>query len=254
MTSISIDANPVFKEKLLELGFVKKKGEFRREVGGVLQSLYFTYRNQGGSSTRYYTFNYGISFSAVECVMEKLGVNTYGAGNSLHLKDQVRKRLGLPRNNSFIEWKIATSDSEKQLYKQINNILKVLKEIFIPLMGRFSDMEQFVDAESTGEINDYLAYDFKWPPVIYRLLGKEDKAQEYIEKRIRHLYDTLMPDVTEWVVTKDYYEMTIHCNSDASLKSYLQFAQKFNETKDDDSIWRARYEGRYPFSLEYRIL
>ena len=64
MTNINIDTNPVFKEKLLELGFVKKKGEFRREVGGVLQSLYFTYRNQGGSSTRYYTFNYGISFSA----------------------------------------------------------------------------------------------------------------------------------------------------------------------------------------------
>lgn len=249
MTNINIDTNPVFKEKLLELGFVKKKGLFLREVDGVLQSLYFTYRNQGGRSIRYYTFTYGISFSAVECVMERLGVRTFAAGFSLYFRDQIRKRLGLPRDGGFLEWKVTTSDSEKQLYKQMNSIVKTIKKIIIPIMDHYSDMKQFVDSESSGEINDYLVYDYKWPPVLYRLLGKEEKAQEYIEKRMKFLVDSYRPDGTEYTITKDYFEMTVHCNSDANLKSYQEFAQKFIETKDDDSIWRVVDEDRYPFSI-----
>ena len=236
MTSINIETNPLFKKELAKLNFRKKGEFFVREVDEAVQELGFGYATYGQKHTRYYNCIYGINYPKAVEMGQNLGEYVWGTEEQIGYRIPQRKFFWQKPVYEFKSWRVSATDSERDYSKTMMQIVDSIGKYIVPFMDQFSTMRSFVDALEAGRMN--IAYDEKMPPILYRLLGEEEKAQSYIEKMIAHYsspeYNRLC-GTTEVIETKDYKEV-IYRSPNNNLKNYQEFARKFYAAKDGMAV------------------
>lgn len=228
MVSVNLETNPIFKEKLAQQGFRKKGVNFVREYNESIQTFGFGYATYGQIKTRFYNCIYGISYPKASAYGETIGEYIWGVQEQIGYRIPQRKFFWSKPVYAYKTWRIAATDSEEKLLKTISDIVSSIERYIIPHMNKYSTMRSFVEALEAGQMN--MDYDRKLPPVLYRLLGEEDKAQAYIRDVIAYYsspeYNRLC-GTTHYQESKDYKEMSCH-SSNKNLPLYQEFAKKFN--------------------------
>ena len=102
----------------------------------------------------------------------------------------------------------------------------------MPYFERISTIDGFIITMELAESRG-LNYDKKLPPIIYRLLGNEEKAQEYIEHTLNKLSEYEEPQsLFEFKETKDYCQVSFQSAGNRNLEIYEDFVRKFNASKN----------------------
>ena len=228
MTSINIETNAVFKKELALLGFKKKGGFFIRELNEAKQSLGFGYATYGQKHRRYYNCIYNINYPKAIEMGKSLGVYVGGAEEQIGYRIPQRKFFWQKPVFAMKVWCVSSDDSEKQFIKTMMQIVDSIRKYIVPFMDKFTTMRSFVDALETGQMISN--YDRKLPPILYRLLGEEEKAQAYNKKMLAKYsspeYNRKCGSI-ETVETDAYKEIIYH-SPNYNLINYQEFVKKFN--------------------------
>ncbi len=221
MVKNNLETNAYFKTEMSLLGFKKKKNEFVKEYKDALHEIVWGHATHGEKHTRYYSCSCMVEYPIVSDIADKLDVIVYPIGTHIGYI--------MPKNR-YVEWEIRESFDEKALMKVMNDIVKSIAKYAVPFMEKISTINDFIEAVEHGLIRDY---DKKMPPIIYRLLGKEEKAQDYIKHTLNKLSEYKEPQsLFEYKETKDYCQITYVSPGNKNLEIYQNFARKFNESKD----------------------
>ena len=223
MVKINLETNPLFKEEMANLGFKKIKGEFVSRNNDATNLIVWGYATKGEKHVRYYFCSCMVEYPAVLEIAEKLDVMVHPIGTNIGYV--------MPKNR-FTEWEIRESYSEKKLISVMNDIIKSIEKYAMPYFERISTIDGFIKTIEQGKGRG-VNYDDKLPPILYRLLGNEEKAQKYIEQTLKKLSAYEEPQsLFEVKETKDYCQVTFQSAGNRNLEIYEDFAQKFNSSKD----------------------
>ena len=165
MAKINLDTEPRFKALMKELGFKKKGYFFVREYKESVQSLGFGHSTHGEKHVRYYDLSYGVDYPLIEKLANKIGEDVFGYG---------RHAGYLMPQNTYVEWRLAETDSDEYYLNLINEIIAELKRYVIPHMESISTIRDFIDSVENG-IVPYDSYDNKSVPIAYLLLGEKER-------------------------------------------------------------------------------
>ena len=202
---------------------MKKKGVFLCEYFQAVQELSFCHSTKGEKATRYYSGHVSFTYPLLERIANNMDVITNPAGTQIGY---------LMPKHYYAEWRLSDSDSERIKNSVITDIVKSIKKYVIPYVRQFPTLKSFVEGESNGLLSR-VYYDKKWPPIIYRLLGEEEKAQDYIELTLKKLAEYKEPkNPFEYKEKNDGFQVTFHSPGNRNLEIYQDFARKFNESKD----------------------
>jgi hypothetical protein len=219
MAIINLETNPYFKEEMASLGFKKTKNEFIKSHKEALQEIVWGHATHGEKQTRYYSFTCMVKYPAVLEISKQINVIVHPVGTSLGTIMPIGR---------FVEWELRNSSSEKEIQKVISSIIKNITEYAMPYMDKLSTMSSFIEYIEKGNTVNF-SYDKKMPPIIYRLLGHEDKAQKYIENTLKELTGYQRSNnLVEYKITQEYKQVTTLSSGNRGLNSYKEFVYKFN--------------------------
>ena len=218
MAKINLDTEPRFKALMKELGFKKKGHFFVRENKESVQSLGFGHSTHGEKHVRYYSSSYGVDYPLIERLANEIGEDVFGYGcHAGYLMPQ----------NTYVEWRLAETDSDDYYLNLINEIIAEVKRYVIPHMDSFSTIKDFVDAVEDGTLR-YGSYDNKSLPIAYFLLGEKEKALKYIDNHLDKLaHDDTIGRPPEFLVGEDYLQEVYYPQENRDLIIYQEFAKKF---------------------------
>lgn len=223
MVKINLETNPLFKEKMANLGFKKIKGEFVSRNNDATDLIVWGHATWGEKHVRYYSCSCMVEYPVVLDIAEKLDVIVHPIGTNIGYI--------MPKNR-YAEWEIRESYSEKDLVRRINDIVNSIAKYAMPYFEKISTIDGFIKTMEQGKSRG-LNYDEKLPPIIYRLLGNEEKAQEYIEQTLNKLSEYEEPQsLFELKEKKDYCQVSFQSAGNRNLEIYEDFTRKFNISKD----------------------
>ena len=220
MAKINLDTEPRFKALMKELGFKKKGYFFVRDYKESVQSLGFGHSTHGEKHVRYYDLSYGVNYPIINKIANEIGEDVFGYGcHAGYLMPQ----------NTYVEWRLAETDSDEYYLNLINEIIAEVKRYVIPHMNRFSTIREFVNAVEDRTLL-YDSYDNKSVPIAYLLLCEKDKALKYIDNHLDKLsHDDTTGRPPEFLVEKDYFQVVSYPQENRDLIIYQEFAEKFKK-------------------------
>lgn len=218
MAKINLDTEPRFKALMKELGFKKKGYFFIRDYKESVQSLGFGHSTHGEKHVRYYDLSYGVDYPLIERLANEIGEDVFGYGcHAGYLMPQ----------NTYVEWRLAETDSDDYYLNLINEIISGVKRYVIPHMESISTIKDFVDAVEDGTLR-YGSYDNKSLPIAYFLLSEKEKALKYIDNHLDKLaHDDTIGRPPEFLVGEDYLQEVYYPQENRDLIIYQEFAKKF---------------------------
>ena len=218
MAKINLDTEPRFKALMKELGFKKNGYFFVRDYKESIQGLGFGHSTHGEKHVRYYDLSYGVDYPLIEEFANKIGEDVFGYGcHAGYLMPQ----------NTYVEWRLAETDSDEYYLNLINQIVSEVRMYVIPHMESISTIRDFIDAVENGILR-YGLYDNKYVPIAYLLLGEKDKAMKYIDNHLDKLsHDDTIGSPPEFLVEKDYLQEVYYPQENRDLIIYQEFAEKF---------------------------
>lgn len=231
MVDIDLMKNSELKKGLLDLGFKKKKIWFVREYKETIQDFGFPYATYGERRTRYYGCNCGFGYPEAHSFAEEHGImNLFDTGGNIGYIVPQRKFFFLKPKYEYSQWRIAESNTEQYAHNFVSNFLNLIETYAIPFLNSFSTKEAFIDALENNPKRVTYHYDRKLPPILYHLLGDNEKAISYIRQTLE-LYkkqEENRKNGVEIIETKEYREIRITGGS--SYYSYLEFANTFSKS------------------------
>ncbi len=228
MADIDLERNKQFKEGLLHLGF-KKKGEwFVRDYDGVEQHLGFPYATHGERKTRYYSCSCGFSYPEASSIAEKLSILLFDTGgNAGYVIPQRSFFLQKPKYQ-YLEWRLSISDSEKYVSELVCKILYQIGTYVVPYLDFFRTKEAFINVLENQPQRIVFLYDKQLPPILYFILGKNEKAMNYMKQTLEVYKKQEATRKSGIKITETREYMDICITGGSNYNNYLRFFDVFS--------------------------
>ena len=187
----------------------------------VSLKIMFGHANMGEHHVRYYSLTYGIEFNSIVQAAGEIGTFVYALGG---LIDYI-----MPPHKGLLEWRLSEDDTDDYYVQMINDIGRKIQLYVLPFMEKYCTIEHFLEGVENGCFTQ-LSLDKKTVPIAYYLIGKKQKAFDYIAETLaKYERDSVPKLFHEHVVTDEYEKDVYHFNQNGNLLLYQDFAEKFTK-------------------------